>query len=317
MRVLALVPGGMDDQLRFFPTINQIKSTFEQAEIAVVADPSAKDIYRLSKVVSEVIPYSFQTRNSPADWANLLGIVRDREFEVALTLTQSWSMGMLLWLSGVPTRIGYAGSANQFFLTETVPLKREQPVVLQYQDLLRAINITKPIPPFTVNVPQSDITAVDALRQTNGLTEGYVLVYPGATPDGDTYGSEQWLTVLKDFQHRQPGIPLVLVNTPTAAEAIAAIEQQMPGLIVLKPDNPGQMAALIAGANLLVTVDSYPLYLATALQVYTLGLFGEGNPNQLLPPTEGEANRTLAVKSPNGSLAGISPDTVLQKIWNE
>jgi ADP-heptose:LPS heptosyltransferase len=78
MRVLALVPGGMDVQLRFFPAIQQIKDTFEQAEIAVVADPSAKDIYRLSKVVSEVIPYSFQTSNSPADWANLLGILRDR-----------------------------------------------------------------------------------------------------------------------------------------------------------------------------------------------------------------------------------------------
>jgi ADP-heptose:LPS heptosyltransferase len=317
MRVLALVPGGVDDQLRFFPTINQIKDSFDQAEVAVVADPSAKDIYRLSKVVSEVIPYSFQTRNSPADWANLLGVVRDREFEVVLTLTQSWSMALLLWLSGVPTRLGYAGSANRTFLTDTVPLKPEQPLAQQYQDLLQAINIPGPAPALTVNVPQSDITAVEALRRTQGITEGYILVYPGASPQGDIYGVDQWLIILQDFQQRQPSIPVVLVKTAASAATIVAIQRQMSGLKVIEPDNAGQMAALIAGANLLVAVDSYALYLATALQVYAVGLFNDDAADSLPLPSPEATVRTLAVKSPNGTLAGIAPDVVLKKIWNE
>lgn len=317
MRVLALVPGGMADQLRFFPIINQIKSNYEQAEIAVVADPSVRDIYRLSQVVSEFIPYSFQTRNSPADWANLLGIVRDREYEVVVTLTQSWSMGLLLWLSGIPTRVGYAGTANDLFLTETVTLKAEQPLLHQYRDLLQAINISGPGSTFSVNVPQSDIAAVDRLRQARGLNEGYVLLYPGTTASGQTYGSRQWLTIVKDFQQRQPNLPLVLIKTPDAAEVITEIESQMPGLTVVEPETPGQMAALIAGANLLVAVDSYPLYLAAALQVYAVGLFAEGDPDQLLPPSAGDEARTLAIKSPKETLSEISPEDVLKKIWNE
>jgi ADP-heptose:LPS heptosyltransferase len=316
MRVLALVPGGMDEQLRFFPAINQIKSTFEQADIAVVADPSATDIYRLSKLVSAVIPYGFQTQNSPADWANLLGIMRDREFEVVITLTQSWSMGLLLWLSGVPTRIGYASSANNLFLTNTVPLNQEQPVIHQYQDLLKLINVTTPGSPLEVNVPQGDITTVDALRQGNGLTEGYVLVYPGVTSSGEFYGIDGWITILKDFQQRQPDLPVVLAKTSDSAAAIAAIEREMPGLTILEPENAGQMAALIAGANLLVTVDSYPLYLATALKVYTVGLFAQEEPEKLLPAADDES-RTLAISSPNGTLAAIPPDLILKKIWNE
>jgi ADP-heptose:LPS heptosyltransferase len=307
----------MDDQLRFFPTINQIKRTFDRAEVAVVADPSAKDIYRLSKVVSEVIPYSFQTSNSPADWANLLGIVRDREFEVVLTLTQSWSMALLLWLSGVPTRVGYAGSANSLFLTDTVPLKPEQALVQQYQDLLQPINVAGPIPPLSVNVPQGDITVVDAQRQALGLTEGYVMIYPGKTPNGDTYPTDQWLTILKDFQQRQPSMPLVLVKTRDASEVITALERQMPGLNVMEPENPGQMAALVAGANLLITVNSYLLYLAAALQVYTLGLFAHNEPEKLLPPTSGKDVRTLTIQSATGSLADIAPEVVLKKVWNE
>jgi ADP-heptose:LPS heptosyltransferase len=307
----------MDEQLRFFPAINQIKSTFEQADIAVVADPSAKDIYQLSKLVSAVIPYSFQTQNSPADWANLLGIMRDREFEVVITLTQSWSMGLLLWLSGVPTRVGYTSSANNLFLTDTVALKPEQPVVHQYQDLLQLINVTAPIPPPEINVPQGDITTIDAQRQGNGLTEGYVLVYPGTTSNGESYGVDGWVTILKDFQQRQPNLPVVLAKTADSAEAVAAIERQMPGITVLEPENPGQMAALVAGANLLVTVNSYPLYLATALKVYTVGLFTQEEPEKLLLTDGDEESRTLAIPSSDGTLSTISPELILKKIWNE
>ena len=108
MRVLALVPGGIERQLEFFPVLREIKRAVKAADIAVVVDPEAKEIYQLSTVVSEVVPYSFRASNSPADWANLLGIVRDREFEAVITLTESWSIGLLLWLSGIPTRIGYA-----------------------------------------------------------------------------------------------------------------------------------------------------------------------------------------------------------------
>ena len=316
MRVLALIPGGMDDQLRFFPAIKQIQHTFEQAEIAVVVDPRAKDIYRLSKVVAEVIPYSFQTSNSPADWANLLGIMRDREFEVVITLTTSWSMGLLLWLSGVPTRVGYASTANNLLLTDTVPLKSEQPATHQYSDLLQSINVSATVPPLEVNVPQGDITAVDGLRRTHGLTEGYVLVYPGPTADGEAYEVESWLTILKDFQQRQPDLPVVVAKTDASASAVAALKRQMPSITVLEPENTGQMAALIAGANLLVTVDSYPLYLAAALQVYAVGLFAGRDPEKLLPAA-GDESRTVSLKADSGTLTGLSPDRVLQKIWNE
>jgi len=317
MRVLALVPGGMDDQLLFFPAIQQIKHTYEQADIAVVADPSAKDVYRMSKLVSEVIPYSFQSSNSPADWANLLGILRDREFEVVLTLTQSWSIGLLLWLSGIPTRIGYSSSVNNLFLTDTVPLKPEQTVIQQHHDLLQAMNANAPVPAMEVNVPQGDITVVDALRQANGLTEGYVLLFPGSTPNGESYSIEAWVTILKDIQQRQPNLPIVLAKTEDTTKATAAIAQQMTGLTVLEPENSGQLAALIAAANLLVTVDSYPLYLAAALQVYTVGLFADRHPEQRLPASPKSDPRMRAIASPNGTLDSITPELVLKQIWNE
>ncbi|HEY9737074.1 MAG TPA: glycosyltransferase family 9 protein [Trichocoleus sp.] len=320
---MALVPGGIDDQILFFPTIRQLHDAFPKADIDVVVDPQAKDAYQLSKLVNEVIPYSFGTSNSPADWANLLGIIRDREYEVALTLTQNWSVGLMLWLSGVPTRLGYEGGANSLFLNRTLPRQREQYLAGQYHDLLKGLDVPGSCPDLSLNVPQADISWAEMARKQAGLGEqGYVLIYPGPAESfpgkaPDAYPVESWAAILKDFRRRQPELPLVLIQTPTTFDTVAALTQQVPGLKVLQPDTLGQVAALVAGANLVISPDSYPLYLAAALKVFALGLFGANHPSRQLPPAAGEETRFLGVVSDSGKVADISPATVLKKIWNE
>ena len=311
MRVLALVPGETEAQLSFFPIINQIKDSFENAEVSVVAAPNATAIYQLSKGVAEVVPYNFVAPNSPADWANLLGIVRDREFDVVLTLTDSWSIALLLWLSGVSTRLGYSGAANNLLLTATVP---RSAAPLHCGDLLSLIKVTGDPPPLSVNVPRSDLTAVEAMRQGAGLENGYVLVYPGPTPSGTTYPTASWIAILKDFQQRQPGMPLALLQIDDAAPQAAELVSAVPDLKILRPETPGQAAAIIAAANLLVTVEGYPLGLAIALNVYAVGLLSD--PKATLPSAAGD-DRLVTLTSTNGTLADIAPDQVLKKIWSE
>jgi ADP-heptose:LPS heptosyltransferase len=308
MRVLALVPGGIERQLEFFPVLREIKEAFKAAEIAVVVDPKAKDIYQLSKVVGEVVPYSFLASNSPADWANLLGIVRDREFEAVITLTESWSIGLLLWLSGIPTRIGYGGGSNAWFLTTPIP--RSSSPTEDYSAILTALNVKATLAPPSLNVPQSDLKAVESLRQGARLQGGYVAVYPGTTANGDAYPTDQWVTILKDFQQRQPDLPLVLLQTADTVANNAALRQSLPNLTVLEPETMGQLASLIAGANLLVAVEGYSVALASALGVYTVGLSAA----PMTTPAGGE-DRFVNVASSTGKLADLAPATVLSTIW--
>ena len=308
MRVLALVPGGIERQLEFFPVLREIKEAFGAVEVAVVVDPEAKDVYQLSKAVSEVVPYSFLASNSPADWANLLGILRDREFEAVLTLTESWSIGLLLWLSGIPTRIGYAGGSNAWFLTTLIPQPSSPPE--DYTTFLKALNLKAPLAPPSLNLPQADLNTVDSLRQGARLQGGYVAVYPGPSPSGESYPTDQWVTILKDFQQRQPDLPLVLIQTDDTVANNAALSQALSGLTVLEPETLGQLAALIAGANLLVAVQGYPVALAAALGVYTVGL----STAPMAPPAGG-GDRFVNVASPSGKLSDLDPTTVLNTIW--
>ena len=77
MRILALVPGGIGDQILFFPTLDDLKQSYPDAQIDVIVEPRAKGAYRVCKSVKEVLTYNFKDRNAMADLGNLLGVIRD------------------------------------------------------------------------------------------------------------------------------------------------------------------------------------------------------------------------------------------------
>merc|ERR1712020_837598 len=102
MRILALVPGGIGDQILFFPTLDDLKQSYRESQIDVIVEPRSKGAYQVCKSVRDVLTYDFKDANSLADWGNLLGIMRDREYEAVISLGQRWTVGLLLWLTGIP-----------------------------------------------------------------------------------------------------------------------------------------------------------------------------------------------------------------------
>lgn len=323
MRILALVPGGISDQLLFFPALEAIKKAYPNAEIGVVAEPRSAIAYRVSKIVDAVFPFPFSAANSSSDWANLLGIIRDREYEVALTTHTKWGTGLLLWLSGVPTRITYSTTSTPWLYTATVPdeAKETRYRAERYYDLLSAINIKGALPATTINVPEGDIAWANALRDRLNLKDGYVLMYPGPTT-GSTeaertdYPTRSWQALIKDFREKQPQLPVVLLQTNHSSAQVAELKNNDPELLTIATAaNMGQSAAIIAGADLVLTPDSYIMQLSVALKVFTLALFGKNSPEEMLPPAQGEETRFLGVASDTHQVTDIKPDTVLQKVW--
>lgn len=320
MRVLALVPGGISEQLLFFATLEHLNRALPQAEISVVTEPSAAAAYRVSKVVKTTIPYAFAKDNSPADWANLLGIMRDREFEIVITATESWPTALLLWLSGIPTRIGYDSGANDLFLTSTTSHRANQYQASEYHSLLNSLELPGQYAPASINVPQGDIGWVNMQMQSQGIDDqGYVLIYPGPAEgaENDLYPTESWLAIIQDFQKRQPGLPLVLLQQPETIATVKAIAQSFPELKIICPDNLGQIAALVAGANLVLATDSYVSQLGVALNVFTLALFGAYSSERRLPPVNSSEQRFVGIQSDSSKVADISSEVVLKQVWGE
>ncbi|HEY9611600.1 glycosyltransferase family 9 protein [Allocoleopsis sp.] len=318
MRILALVPGGIDDQILFFPTLDDLRVYYPTAEIDVIVEPRAKGAYRVCKSVDEVLTFDFKDRNGLADFGNLLGIIRDREYDVALSLAQRGSIELLLWMSGIPTRIGYEDNAGKWFLTKTVPLKTEQYAAYRYHDLLQGLEINSPCPDLALSVPKQDIEWAEREQQRLGIAEsGYILIHGGSTQQAQEKGTEQvypvekWRQILADIQQKQPDLPIVMLKGSEDTQFAAAMLQSYPDLKITSPGDIGKLAAMIAGANLMISTDSAPMHLAAAVGTYMIALFGATEAKKRLPQSE----HCVGIQSPTQRVADIKPEDVLQQIW--
>jgi ADP-heptose:LPS heptosyltransferase len=315
MRILALVPGGIGDQILFFPTIDDLKEHYPEAEIDVVVEPRSTAAYRVSKSVNKVISFDFVDTNGLADWGNLLGVIRDREYEVVIATGGRCGIGFLLWLSGIPKRIGSAKGVGKIFFSHPVEVALDRSQAEQYHDLLKGLDIDSPCPPVAINVPKGDIEWSLGEQQKLGIKDsGYVLIHPGTpkSSSGDnTYPVKQWQQIIKDLQTRQPNIPVVAVKSTDNEDLIKSLLEVCSNLKVIAPTDIGKLAATIAGANLMLCTEGDAMQLAAAVGTYTIALFGTNEPKKLLP----DNGRAIGIRSLTGKISDIPPSDVLTKVW--
>jgi ADP-heptose:LPS heptosyltransferase len=308
MRILALVPGGVSEQITFFPTLETLNKQYPKAAIAVMVEPRAKAAYKLYPRVSEVLTFDFKDRNGLADYLNLLGVIRDREYDIAIDAGQRWTIGLLLWLNGIPTRIGYKNKLSGF-LSSAVPLKGEQYDAYTYHDLLQGLGITDPCPQVKVKLAREDIDWAEGEQKRLDIKDsGYILL----CDRDDTYPVEKWQKIVEDIQQKQPDLPVVLLQDSENERWAAAMTEYRSNLKVTNPPDLGKLAGIIAGANLSVCTSGVPMHLSVAVGTYTIALLDPTQTTKLLPP---KSDRSIQIGSPTLSLADIQPETVLEQIW--
>ncbi len=308
MRILALVPGGVSEQLLFFPTLQALRDKYPKAQIHAIVEPRARGVYELCPTVDLVLPFNFQESLSLADLGDLLGRMRDTYYDVVIALNDDPLLRFFLWLSGIPKRVGYAGKVS-FFLTDVIPRKNEQYGAHVYTDLLQAFGLTANPPVPQVRLKKADLAWAETERadRLGSSDKDYILLFPGK---GD-YPADSWATIAKTFVEKRPELAVAVASTPLNSDRAAAIVADLPNIPILAPSSIGELAAAIAGASLLLCPDCAAMQLAVATQTPVVGLFGASDPSKRLP-AEGPFR---AVKSETGKVADITPETVVATVF--
>jgi ADP-heptose:LPS heptosyltransferase len=319
-RLLALVPGGIGDQILFFPTLASLRQRFPEAELEVVVEPRAAAAYEVCPSVSRVLTFPFKEQLSLGDLSDLLGRIRERQYDGVLSLGRSLGVKLLLWLTGIPKRVGYAPPGPGWpWLTDPVPLKPAQYAAQMYHDLVQGFGLAPAAVRPQIRLKKADLewAAQERRRLLGEGVQEYVLLHPGASQLSQQkgvrklYPASQWGKVVRGFREQRPELPLVLVVGPEDEQVADELMAQLPGVPVSRPAGVGQLAALIGGATLLLCADSAPMHLAVAVQTPLVALFGPTDPLRLLP-SEGPFR---AVKGADGKVESIAPEEVLQVLF--
>ena len=111
MRGLALSPGPLSLQLERLPALASLCSSVG-ATLQVACSPAVKGAWELLPQLEKVIPFDFEASPNLADWANLLGCVREPDFQVCLNFAEGQQVNLMLSMSHIPTRIAASGFSS-------------------------------------------------------------------------------------------------------------------------------------------------------------------------------------------------------------
>ena len=177
MRVLALSPGPLSLQLERLPALASLCSQVG-ASLQVACSPAVKGAWELLPQLEKVIPFDFEASPNLADWANLLGCVREPDFQVCLNFAEGQQVNLMLSMSHIPTRL----SADGFSSTERVDLQ-EGWVAQRLAGYLKPLGCELDADAFRLSLPSASL---DQARADLPSGDGPLLVL---APRG---GAEDW-----------------------------------------------------------------------------------------------------------------------------
>lgn len=313
MRLLAINFGGLGDEVLFLPTLKSIKLAHPDWEITLLTEPRSKSIVQLSKLIDHNIVFDIKkTPLLPADYIELVSLLRKGKYDIVLSSGSSSKVSMLLYLSGIPRRIGYdSGSLSRILLTRAVKLNKEQYAAYMYHDLVRGLDIQ-----LNSGAPQIDLEKESIVRMSDFLFQErqrakdqekrkLVLIHPGtsklAVQKGiiKNWATVNWCELIKRLLSMD--CEVLLCGGPDDDDTIADINSKLGsdlessgGLFINaygKTASVKDLAALMQLADLVVCVDSAPMHIAFALEKRLVAMFGPTDPKKLLL----ESDRAIAI----------------------
>ena len=276
MRVLALSPGSLQLQLERLPALAVICDQLG-AKLQVACDPSCKPAWELLACTEKCIPITFDASPALADWANLLGCVREPDFEVCLNFVDGPQVNLMLAMSRIPTRLARSG----FAATACVADANGWPAQ-RLSSWLKPLGLDLDANAFRLSLPASDLEKIRASHPSgNGPL---LLLAPSGKPND--WPAERWTSLPQSVQSRLDGLRCVHLKTT--------------GISVR------DRAAAVACAD--VVLSSCPL--TQRLAVYN------GTPLVALGTSPSELPQRPEIRSlgSEASLAGLSEDDVLNAL---
>ena len=262
MRVLALSPGPLALQLERLPAL---VSLCEQlgATLQVACAPACRGAWDLIPQVDKVLPFDFEAAPTLADWANLLGCVREPDFQVCLNFAEGQQVNLMLSMSHIPTRIASSG----FSSTEIIS-PGEGWCAQRLASVLKPLGCELDADRFRLSLSSQDL---DAARAEQPAGEGPMLLLAPAGSTGD-WPEQHWRALPGAIAQRLEGLRTLQLSPdlPLNRRAAAVASSD----VVLSSCPATQLLAVYSGVPL-VALGAQPQELPDRQEIRCLGTPGD------------------------------------------
>lgn len=281
-RILVRAPNWLGDAVLSLPALRDLARSFPQARLEVLARPSVVELYG---AVGEVHGARIST-DTRGDAAAVRGAC-----DLGVLFTNSFGSALALRLGRVPERWGYATEGRGPLLTRRarVPAAvRGRSQVYYYRAMLAGLGLcVSARPDASLSAPAHWLEAADRL-----LGPGrFVGLNPGAA-----YGAaKRWpaarFAAAGDALARRTGARVAVLGSaaerPLAEEVAAAM--RAPARVLAGETRLAELVGVLARLDVLVTNDSGPMHVASALGTPVVAVFGPTDHRETAPAGPGPA----------------------------
>ena len=320
-RILVIQLRRLGDVILASGILEDLRRAFPNAQLDFLTSTVSGQLLRHHPVIDELLIYD---RQHPL---REIGRIRDRGYDWIIDGQGSPTTARLAWLSGAKVRAGWGVKIWHRMYTHVVPRKGLEVVyvVRERQRFLERLGV--PIGPPTTQLvvtPDERAAAARALLEAGvrEATRRVALVLSVSEPIRE-WPAERFAELARLLAGE--GIAPVLLENPDDASKLERFRRVAPEIPVVRTFDLRLLMATIASCDVLVSGDTGPAHMATALCVPRVTLYGATDPvqwNPHLPTTAilvdpavavlGAKERRKHVNHPG--LTGIAVDDVAREV---
>jgi heptosyltransferase II len=294
-RILVVNVNWLGDVIFSSPVFKALKDHYPEARISCLAAPRVREILESIPSVDEIIIYDEEgDHKSPFAKLRLIRELSGKHFDAAFLLHRSLTRALLVFLAGIPRRVGYDTKNRGIFLTRRIKALDADSLhrTDYYLNVLESSGV-----PARDRVTSLDVCApaeseVHSILKSHGVDEKdfVIVVHPGGN-----WNLKRWppvnFNLLISHLMRDPRTKVII----TGAESDKGLADEIAASLARKPVNLAgkiglrQLIALARRADCVISADSGPLHIASSVGTPVVGIFGPTDPGVTGPRGSGSS----------------------------
>ena len=279
MKILLIKPGAMGDLLHLTPAIRAMLARWPGARITVIVgtDESAR-LFQYHPAVAETIVYEWWGRHKSLAgfWQFLRGLLQREPFDLVVNYQRSNLRTWFMAMAARPVKM-------------RVYNKTRKPVIHAVLDHIQPLESLGVVPPAQLRLelvpgPEAERFAAE-VWQREGLADAPVAaINPGASHPVNRWSTRQFAD-LADMLIERLAVRVIVVGGGgdcQLAEEIAG-KARHSLLLLTGKTSMLQLGAVLARCAVLVSGDTGPMHMATAVGTPVVALFGAADPARTGP----------------------------------
>ena len=286
-RVLFFKPGAIGDLLHALPSLKALKHKFPAAHISIVVSPELEALVQDTSIADQIIVFDkAKIKKSFSDFLGFGLQLRKCHYDLFIDLQPSIRSFLVRQLSGAKQRLVYR---------KQIRIRtggRRLHAAENFMETLKPLGIDESVQNIVLPVQNEARRSVDRFLLRKKYEGSRVLIAlncsVGAARPARNWFSERF-AALGDRLIRELGAAIIFIggkeDQELTSNVMAAMNEK--ALSVAGVFSIAETAALLARCACLVSSDTGPLHLATAMQTPVVGLFGSTDPDRTGPLGKG------------------------------